>query len=215
MCLYRAVSPLPPYIPVYVFTGSDFESKFHFHTLHDFPLPVIFTNCNKTYPSKNGKSAKRPETSAPPPPTPAPHLKPPSPELIPPPPASALYPTPPPPPPLPSSTSIPPPPSATHIPPPPPPASSKPPSFATSYNLRRGFNPTQQLQVEDATHLWSDAWGAALVVVILRVKEAPLGSEKYSSIGILSVALHPILECYFPHVWLNFFLIYIALGLRC
>ncbi|XP_069194469.1 LOW QUALITY PROTEIN: WAS/WASL-interacting protein family member 1 [Procambarus clarkii] len=34
-------------------SGSDFESKFHFHTAQHFPLPIIYQNCTKTYPSKN------------------------------------------------------------------------------------------------------------------------------------------------------------------
>ncbi|MPC20964.1 hypothetical protein E2C01_013930 [Portunus trituberculatus] len=34
-------------------SGSEFESKFHFHTLHEFPLPITFSSCLKTYPSKN------------------------------------------------------------------------------------------------------------------------------------------------------------------
>ncbi|XP_050685974.1 basic proline-rich protein-like isoform X2 [Eriocheir sinensis] len=154
-----APPPPPPNRVSSRHSGSDFESKFQFHTLHDFPLPVTFTNCPKTYPSKNGKNTKRPQTMAPPPPPHSPHSKAPAPEQPPPPPASALHPSPPPPPPLPNSTSIPPPPAKTTPPPPPPlPGTfSGQANFATNYNLRRGFDPAQQFPLENATRLWSDA----------------------------------------------------------
>ncbi|XP_071512986.1 uncharacterized protein [Panulirus ornatus] len=34
-------------------SGGDFESRFKFHTAQHFPLPIIYQNCTKTYPSKN------------------------------------------------------------------------------------------------------------------------------------------------------------------
>ncbi|KAK8743694.1 hypothetical protein OTU49_001214 [Cherax quadricarinatus] len=34
-------------------SGGDFESKFHFRTAQHFPLPIIYQNCTKTYPSQN------------------------------------------------------------------------------------------------------------------------------------------------------------------
>ena len=148
---------------IYILTGSDFESKYHFRTLHDFPLPIAFMNCIKTYPSKNGKNTKRPETSAPPPPSPSPyHTKPPPPACPQPVPAITLCTPPPtsstsipPPPPLPSSTSIPPaPPLSSSFPS--PPASSQPPSFAENYNLRRGFQLGQKFPLQNATNQSSD-----------------------------------------------------------
>ncbi|XP_064097797.1 WAS/WASL-interacting protein family member 3-like isoform X6 [Macrobrachium nipponense] len=43
--LYRAYQNL-------IYCG-DFESKFSFHTAQDFPYPLIYESCTKTYPSKN------------------------------------------------------------------------------------------------------------------------------------------------------------------
>ncbi|XP_063842389.1 uncharacterized protein LOC135090060 isoform X2 [Scylla paramamosain] len=146
-------------------SGSEFESKFYFHTLHEFPLPITFSNCLKTYPSKNGKSTRRPGMIAPPPPPPSSHTRPVPPACplpAPPHPAPAntfgTIPAPTPPP----CTSIPPPPllpfpsSASPPPPPPPVNSSQPPSFAANYNLRRGFQPGQKFAVQNATRHASD-----------------------------------------------------------
>lgn len=41
-------------------SGGDFESKFSFHSAQDFPYPLIYESCTKTYPSKNGKKPVRP-----------------------------------------------------------------------------------------------------------------------------------------------------------
>lgn len=130
-------------------SGNEFESKFHFHTLHEFPLPITFSSCTKTYPSKNGKSTRRPGMSAPPPPPPSSHAKsvPPACPLPAPPqhaPANTLDAIPPPPPP--PITSIPSPPTNF----------SEPPSFAANYNLRRGFQPGQKFAVQNATRHVSD-----------------------------------------------------------
>ncbi|ROT85914.1 hypothetical protein C7M84_003954 [Penaeus vannamei] len=51
-------------------SGGDFESKFQFHAAHTFPLPLVYQNCTKTYPSRNAKPAS--QRRAPPPP-PGPH----------------------------------------------------------------------------------------------------------------------------------------------
>ncbi|XP_068216266.1 WAS/WASL-interacting protein family member 1-like isoform X2 [Palaemon carinicauda] len=51
-------------------SGGDFESKYSFHSAQDFPYPLIYESCTKTYPSKNAKPAS--QRRAPPPP-PGPH----------------------------------------------------------------------------------------------------------------------------------------------
>lgn len=46
-------------------SGGDFESKFQFHAAHTFPLPLVYQNCTKTYPSRNGKKSARPREQPP------------------------------------------------------------------------------------------------------------------------------------------------------